>query len=247
MRTSTYAFIATAGLAVTSSIASAQVPRPITGDGGLLFTAFDANQSYSYYLGVTFTSFDPTTPGQVFNLPQFEGYFPDLNAPGFGWNLLAADSSEIPGEGAERQGIIATGELAGGFNDGALATAVGAVDQYIQSVNQACPESPVCLATADQTHYANRGGAFPYGRMLFPGQLLFTVNFGEEPAFYFAEQNNTGFFPIEEEFFEFTWSLTADGTLTYGPGGEVVIPLPAAGWLFLTGLVGLAARRARRA
>lgn len=233
-------FAAAAALALVATASNAQPPRPITGDGVLLFAAWDANQSYTFDLGETFLSFDPNV-GQAFTLTDFAGFF----TGDFRWNIVAADQSQVPGEGIETIGILSTGELTGGFNDGAMSTATGAVDQYIQAVIQACGSDPVCTATADQLHYANRAGAFPYGDNLFPGQWLSGIDStASEAQFFFAEQNGTGFFPIEEEVLPFTWTLDGD-VLTYGE--VTVIPVPAAFWLLLTGVAGLAGIRRTRA
>lgn len=222
--------------ALAATAASAEViPPPIQpgGDGGFVFAAWDDTKSYTYYLGFDFFDID-TDSTQTLELPDFVGYFDDLSAVTF--NITAADGD---GDGFFEGGLgfYSTGSVSNLTNDAGIRTVIAAIDDFVRDVNQACPDTAVCFATSEQTHYAGRDSfGVDFG---LAGGVNSGGSIGELVTFILTE--NEAFNPdgqVEVMTQPFSWLVTADGTLSY-------VPVPAAFWFLLSGVLGLAGIRRR--
>lgn len=228
-----------AALALVAASASAQIPQPLQGNGGFLFSAWDDMESYTVYLGINFLDFDPNADGQTFDLgADFASTFADIN--NISWSVISADGDgDVLFGGAA---FYATGSITNLTSGAGVLAFTGAADNYITSTNAACGADPICTATNADTHYAGRDS---YGADLgFSGGVDVGASFGDSIGGVFVEQ--VAFNPDGQAIvtaLPFTWDLSADGTLTYG--APQVVPVPAAFWLMLTGVAGLLGTRRR--
>jgi hypothetical protein len=208
---------------------------------GLLFAAWDNDVSYTIGLGETISSFDPATP-QTFALPDLTTTFADLNAVSF--SVIAADNTDLF---SGFPSLLMTGTvgplLTDGLNDGSeLGVFADSANNFRTNNNITCGNAFPCTAVFGDPNYA--------------GQLTYGDNLGGSPDSLSVSGNLTTdslpFLLLEGENFNFdsitvtaqAFAFSFDGTnLVYGEAG--VIPLPAAGWLMLSGILGMVGLRRR--
>jgi len=177
---------------------------------------------------------------QSWSIPEFAATFgSDLSSVLYQVSALGLQGADL------KQGLLATGpasippvqvnNVTGTFTN---ATA------FHSALDTECGTNPVCIATSQDGSY---GGLVTWGDL--GAQLPFSAaaNVGTALSFYdltVPEGRNRGSDPAVQESVEgglAQWLLSADGTLSYS-----VVPLPAAAWLLLSGLVGFGAISRRR-
>jgi hypothetical protein len=223
---------ATLALAATAANATG---TPFT---GLLFAAWNDDVSYSVDLGVDLGSFDADV-NQTFALPDIAAAFGgDLS--GVSFSVIGADNTDVFVGGAT---MIATGDvgplLQDGANDGnELVVFANSANNFRETNNGACADASPCTAVFGDPNYAgnpNYGANLGGGpaSLNVAGSLLndqLAVNLLEGALFDFDNITVTslaGFFAFD------------------GQDLQYVIPVPAAGWLMLSGIFGLFGLRRR--
>lgn len=253
------ALLATAGVAAIVSGAPAhaltQLSDTTTG-GSLFITVYDPVKQVAVVqdLGLTFSSFAalgaPAVTGgaKAFGSSAFTSQSLNVNLSAFTtagsaasdirWFVFAGDSS---GNNASK-GVLVTGGNGSGslFNsnmNSMLTNATGVVVQF----NQNCPSpATVCDDVPSALDANTWTGTLGNG---FPSEA--DGGFGDSLAFYLVNGNAilASTPAIVTQFANATgdwlWSLASDGTLSYGSAAPV--PLPAAVWLLLSGLLGVGA------
>lgn len=254
---------------VVAAQANAAIDMANTGNGELFLTAWDSvrNVSYTRELGVNIDAFLPNsqggsmTPNSGLSLSfagdaLFGSTFTGSSAGNIQWNVVAGDSLYTSGTASTPHNlrIITTSTQASpagiSFTNSALGTAVQKIDNFTQAVNNAgCSTSASCVIT-DPTAAGfggNNAGAAGWGSSF--GGLGAVSNAGtgfSSLFFYYLTGNNgTGFAQLAKTLYantlgSATWTLAANGALTYAVPAPAAVPIPAAVWLFVSGLMGLA-------
>lgn len=268
MKTAVKALAATAALAFAGSAALAQTvpPQPApgpmpdagTGNGGLIVTIWDAVRGVSLiqYLGLQLDSILPSTnmtqPGFVLNfgtIGAFNSVFGTSQAGNIQYHVTAADSTG--------SGVSAGRRIAATAGLGSVPTpTTGQVrDSTVRSRDftqlfilgtGGCNGANPCIA--ENSSQGQYGGGDGWGATIggFLPNAAATV--GTALGFYLATTASTLQAPPTISVYQAAtgfgqWLLTAGGQLTYS---VPAIPLPAAVWLLLSGLVGLTAVSRRR-
>jgi hypothetical protein len=265
-----------AAVALTAATTASALTLPQSGNGGLWLTVWDTSltsRSYTRQIGLI-DAFLPNsvggdkTPEAGLTLTfatdtRFTTVFSGSTPSTLRWNVVAGDTSgDVIDGGTDPVRAIFTGPLGASFtspNSGvpALAGAMQNFGNQLNSLPGGC--SPSCAGPTGATDLGNgnapswRGNinsTAPFNTAAAPGSEL---NF-----FYLADQLNAdgayeGFEPalvrvFRNSEFRATWNMDALGNLTYDLDGVAVgeIPLPAAAWLLLAGLAGLAGVGRRR-
>ncbi|MHB8621747.1 MAG: VPLPA-CTERM sorting domain-containing protein [Sulfuricaulis sp.] len=266
-------------LTAAAGQAGAAVVQANTGNGDLFLTAWDpvANMSYSRDLGVTLSSFlSSATPAagltDVFAGDSlFQSSFANSIASNIHWNIAAGDDLLPAGGSATTPGdlkILSTSTVTPGtgfkFTNGFMTTGANNVNNFQgyqvtdpTPAGTGCGTNPSCVITnpadpgfgGNTTWSSSLGGTSAtlsnastgFGSSLYfyyiTGSGGSTISSATETAF----KNATG---------DGMWSLASNGTATYTiPGAVSAVPIPAAVWLFGSGLLGLVgiSRRKRSA
>jgi hypothetical protein len=246
-------------------------PGPTTGSG-LMAIVYDSTTHFGFieWLGNTFSSFSltgsdgATTQGKSLDFGTLGGSaFSSFasSAISAGDNVeFAVVAASIPG-GGQVNSILSTGPLTGGFGTtsntavtnlaNTLNSALGAAGS-LYSVSNCNPcqgasasDPAVAVLTSLNTNLSalNAGAS----------QALWTSTSGASLGFY-QVTNGTGLTgkPTATQYKDSagdlgTWALSSTGDLTYTMGQVSNVPLPAAGWLLVSGLMGLLGVGRRRA
>lgn len=253
------ALLATLGVAAlsiaTPAHALTQLSDSTTG-GSLFITVYDPVKQVVVVqdLGLTFSSFaslgqSVTQPGpkpfgagaftaQTFNINLSAFTTAGSNNADIRWFVFAGDSlGTNNNKGVVLTAPNGTGILTNTNMNGMNTQGTGIVTQF----NQNCPSATVCTdvpaALSSQTWTGTVGGNFAAGA---------DGGFGDSLAFYLingngtTSSNNAVITQFVDAAGNWLWSLASNGTLTYG-ANQAPVPLPAAAWLLLSGLLGIGA------
>lgn len=262
-------------LAAAAGQASAAVVSASTGDGDLFLTAWDsvANVSYSRDLGVDLNTFlANATPSagltDVFAGDSlFQSAFASSTPSNISWNIVAGDNI-VNGGSATAAGslrflttstfasassiVYKSATMQTGTND--IANFQGYQVTDPTPAGTGCDTNPSCVITnpsdpgfgAAGTWNINMGGTGTLDNA--------STGFGSSLYFYYITGGGTTLSNASKTIFanatgDGKWSLASNGTATYAIPGVSAVPVPAAAWLFGSGLVGLVgiARRKRSA
>lgn len=257
-------------LASTSAFAQVVVPEqpgagpfvsPGTGSGSVLVSIWDEVRGVSIvqHLGLTLNDILPdagmTTEGTVLNfgtIDQFASVFAGSNAADIQYTVIAGDAQGQVFSG-KRIAVSFSGNSYS-INNAAVSGAATAIQQYTSTwLNSAsgCNGTNACVADdSGDGQYAGRDS----WNDRFNGQVPVSAagSIGSVLHFALAATPNSGavagnqaavtlYQSANGTFGE--WLLGTDGTLTYSVSA---VPLPAAAWLLLSGLMGMGVVTRRR-
>lgn len=219
-------------------------------NGSLFLAVWDnsAAGTYSYVqdLGQTIDSFLPTgatANGDLsFNtsfLSSFTGLDSDLR-----WNVVAYDSSSASIPFNPRRAAVSTqiGTVnAGGVTTAGLTTVTSNIGTAATTIGAGCADALVgCSSTSTLLKGATYGNTLGY-----PGLSTSQSLDASLEMMYLAAVGTNAQTAASVDFYDnaygrAVWSLSSNGQLTYTVGAEVAaVPVPAALWLFGSGLLGL--------
>lgn len=253
IKTVKYALAATL-LTAASLPALAQVATPSSGNGGLAFIAYDAVAGRSLYqdLGLTINDLTSTTlSANPFVLSGWDTAFGSSTLSNIRWMVVAGDSDgfgggpNYTGEQYDSLRLAATSLSSAPVqsNIGLEAGLFNLEDFALLRVNGTCAGANPCIGTS--TADANYAGALqdrlnglaggaPALNFATIGSVTDTLNF-----FLFSGTGGSGSTASIRTAFAGLFSLNPlTDTLTFA-GNTPPVPLPAAVWLLLSGLVGM--------
>lgn len=249
------ALVASAGQASAMTVAG-------SGDGSLFLTVWDpvVHVTYARDLGTTLSGFLPNSLGgnktpnagltQAFaSDPLFASTFAGSVASDIQWNVTAGDYLLVPPQQSTTSGAYqlltsATSSTGFSLSNAGVGGALNNMNNYQASLNSIGCGTAVSCATSDPTSSA-QGSTF-YGSS-FGGQGAVGnagTGFGGSLYFYYVTANSTGFLQAPKTIYQNaqglgTFSLDNSGALTYSIAAPAAVPIPAAAWLFGSGLLGL--------
>lgn len=236
------------------------VPNADTGDGGLLFAAWDGTRSVVQWLGPTYLTSEVSdlttgTIHQLYSITNFTTFFPNLDNVQYA--VFAGDNFRAGFDGAGVSTTVANPEAIDPTIINFFTTSIADISQRITDFgNQAmngqlgCNGANPCFASAAaQLQYAGDEGTLQGQN---PGLTPWTIaaGVGDALAFYNFVNANDGvtFAEYAANGVQGRWLLNADGTLQYDFAPLTApVPLPAAVWLLLSGLTGLGVISRKRA
>ena len=253
MKTSMKILAASVALAV-SGVANAAILQSswTAGSGELFLTAWDeaGQQSYSLDLGILQRDFMANTSQTLsYDLSSDPNFAPFMGNSGVVYVVAGGDDSW---QVADTYGFVITSSSGidsvrqGAQNEFMVGGVVDSIDRM--ALNSNADAGDVLDPSLNLSSYSVPGDTGYFG------ELTWSVNAGGKPfvttgtidnsvAFYFgglASDYATG---VVTELPN-VWTLTSTGQLTYAPVSSV--PVPAAVWLFGSGLLGLASIARRR-
>lgn len=242
--------LATAVALVASGAANAAIVQGTATDGELFLSVWDPSAETSYHLdlGITVSQFhaDDVTP-RTFDLASdanFSAFLgqTDLRYAVTGSNNILVGAADVP-----TYGLMTTAASLSDLSSSMIS---------LQSINQANSQvnsQASLLNAAEGAAYAidgsngviNNSAAVAIGQQGYYNVatwgdtmnnrgFVMAADVDSSIAFYHAGAAMTGAVEITAMS---DWTLTNDGTLTYGVSA---VPVPAAVWLFGSGLLGLA-------
>ncbi|MBI5462531.1 MAG: VPLPA-CTERM sorting domain-containing protein [Gammaproteobacteria bacterium] len=256
--------------------ANAAIDMANTGSSSLVLSVWDnvAQESYIRDLGLNLADITPAmiTPdaGLTLNFaadPLFASLFGNNTASDIYWNITAADSTGSGSiTGRQIIGTGALGALASSFSvtNTGVANSANYWNTFFANANTQpnVPGVDTNNCTTNTSCYSLDAGDLQYAGDTswgtFWGQNLTGWNnagtLGQSLGFYsFTPSSTSGFVQSTKVRYENayglgTWMLAANGSVTYSIASAPVstVPVPAAAWLFGTGLAGLASVARRR-
>lgn len=247
--------VAAMTVAVAGNAAAAIAPGS-SGNGELFLSVYDtvALTSYTRDLGIDMNTFltNGSTAGYSLNYAAdatlasaFTGFSTNANLL---WNVAALDSTGGTIVGGQRylsttNASLATikttsnSKLTGGFS---------LVNDYVNAVNGVDVDS----TTNNSSVHASVDGYSYFGNGFmnnWRGKASFnsTAAVGQSLGFFALQASSTsGLSGISATQFasadgNATWALGTNGTLSYNVPAPAAVPVPAAAWLFGSGLIGL--------
>ena len=235
-----------------------------------------ANMSYSRDLGVdlnTFLANGSSSAGMTSTFAGdslFQTSFANSTASNIKWNIVAGDNVLSGGQfgyTTDALRILTTSTVAPGtgfiFKNSSLTGATNNINAFQGyqvnnplPVGTGCGTNPSCVITnpTDPGFGGNSTWGNNFGGNGTPSNV--GTGFGSSLYFYYLTGSGSsstigaGSNAIQTAFANATgdgmWSLSANGTATYAIPGVSAVPVPAAAWLFgsgLLGLVGIARRK----
>lgn len=257
------AVIAAVALSIGAGAASAAIVQPSTGDGEMFLTVWDsvANVSYTRQLEINLGAFTGTSNLSFAGDSLFASTFAGSSASNIMWNVVAGDNT--PGSNQNTNGNLrllttSTNTVGSGISltNAGLNAASNNTNTFVSALNaMGCDLNPSC-ATSDPSD-AGFGGGGGWGPSF--GNVGNVSNagggFGSLNFWYLTGGGGTIATQVSKTRFNAldgvnpaVWTLGTDGGLMYSVGSVSAVPVPAAVWLFGSGLVGLVgvARRRRQ-
>jgi hypothetical protein len=233
--------------------AQAAITDGLTQSGELFFNVWDetAQQSYGLDLGITTTEL-LANPNQTltFNL------FSDANYGSFlspqsplvfniaGFDAVLNDISDVPfyGDMLTSNAAVASMVAGAGWSTAQLDGLNSRFSVHLGALNSV-ESNPTANGAGNGSGVAGPGnGDAYYGANTwmnnFGGGIPFTNSAGVDTALSFWHLGTTDGADVVTTQFDNVWTLSSNGVLTYAPSVSQV-PVPAAVWLFGTGLMGL--------
>ncbi len=245
-----------AAIAIASSAnVSAAILSPIEafGQSEAVFSIWDptVNQSYAIDLGTTWQTFRDnlsnasysvsyaidTTSGSVYN--QALGGSDTANLV---WNVSVADSQLASYANFEDFGVIGTSNSGTTLDQSSLDQAINAHKGYANNLRGTTPVVNNDPALNDEyfgtvANGGYSGSGFIWNTSWGTNALDNSASFGTDLDFYYWQ--TSGFNPAPG-MTKAAGSWSFDGsTLAYGAAPVSAVPVPAAAWLFGSGLIGL--------
>jgi hypothetical protein len=249
------AMAGSANAAIVNGTDPALVASGNGANGELFVNVWDAaNQiSYTRDLGITFDDMLAQAANATFSLSfaadaLYTATFGAVNPNTLVWNLGAVQGFNAAFDNLANYGIMTTGPDAGVFyTEPGVSGAIDVARGYINNVNGVAGGT-----TADNFSSTSTGGGNYYGNAgvwsnNWGGQMPFSnqTAVGNSLSFYSLNFNETFDANVMTTFVG-DWKLAGDGLLTYNAQTSVV-PVPAAAWLFGSGLIGMIGVARRRA
>jgi hypothetical protein len=250
IRTALSGAIAFGLLASASAQAALTSPPVMPTNSSLFVTVFDSttNESFVTNLGLFYSTFvqnDSTVaiPATIrdgaFTPRSFDlnmGIFADNDAANLRFNVYAGDSLG----GNTAKGIIMTGVAAPVLNHSNMNAVNTRAAALITTTNTNCGDTIGCAGNfGDEFLWGSSiGGNFPVGSAAGFDQALgfyLVVGTGNTSTSLAATT------PFADASGVWNWMLSEGGLLTFSPTAGTPIPLPAAAWLLISGLVGVGA------
>jgi hypothetical protein len=249
---------------------SGPVPLPSGGNGGLEVQIWTTSSSISEWLGINFSSFTVSSSdaAETINFgtiggSEFATLFGSAAAGTVNFNVSAANGLTSGANSLETTVATSVTNPATGLVNGQIAGAMTALNTAIGSISNGSNTSsgaplytnlcysavnPCVGPTLGSQGYGfisdagdKYGGNLPYSASGTAG--------GASLAMYQLTQNGTKSAtpPTVSAAYAGVWALSSTGDLTYTvPTSPPPVPLPAAAWLFASGVLGLAGIARRR-
>jgi len=251
---------------------AASLPTSATG-GSLVFEAWDGSKSYSQVLNYDFnTVYSAAGKAGVSNnySVSLDSGFSSLSSSGLLWHVFAGKSAN---DTTSRIGVMSTwnSTTTPTINNTALGSAVSGLTPYYNTLNTALGTSTSAVVTSSDPAYAGRtawAGSFgvaAFGNAggnavsgFYTGSIdastVYAPGTGVGAFYSFVNSAGSGSQQSVKALYgnaqgTGAWILQSNGTLTYHTA-DATVPLPAAVWLFgsgLMGLVGIGRRRNKQA
>ena len=239
------ALAAALAVVVTAPVFASAIPNTITGDGGLFLSAWDptANAglgtSYTLNLGLRQSTFNGNTNYSFAPDANMTSFLSLVTAGNVVWNVVAGDATGGTAAGALNYYVTgAVAPISSTTPSNSQLNNATAIDNYINLVNiDLASSNSVAHASlgANDYEYAGSGqfgnklaGKTPYSNTGALGDSLLFTQFTSSSTSNLAKAIVTPFAG--------NWSLSSNGALTYNVSA---VPVPAAAWLFASGLVGM--------
>jgi hypothetical protein len=266
------ATLLTAGLAVaastsawalpTPSPAPGPIPQPATGNSGLIISVYDTDptrpRSITQHLGLNYLDVLPASmqspAGAVLNFGNIDLSVFEGNLSTVRYTIFAADGNGQGGLGIALSAALGPQTLAFPPQNGVaiIQNIISASNTFFSSIDSSCSGGNPC-STADGGTWAggsmwgNTFGQGAGGVVNGSGAIGSALGFfhlvsndEEDPEFALVNTSyRTGDGPAQ-------WLLSATGALTYSVAGGALVPIPAAVWMLLSGLLGMGTIARRR-
>jgi len=241
-------------LAATTGVANAAIVTGADTDGELFLSVFDPSGEISYHkdLGITVSQFNTDDSSfRSFDLASDANFAGFLGQTDLRYSIAGANNvtySTI--EELQTYGLMTTSSQTAQQVDDRFISQ-GSIDQMMSRVTTQAAllnvrtggpysgsnggENGTAVALIGQQGYYDVAG---WGDVNGTPGFYASADIGTAVSFYQVNVSDVDFISaVETQMGD--WLLTTDGTLTYGTAPVSAVPVPAAVWLFGSGLLGL--------